>query len=143
MNDIELETVEYPAMQAAHETEAVLLHLVADLIAAHRSGNGNGNEKELDAALDSLVENMEAHFAMENDLMRRLGFPPYPAHAGEHHQVLQGVQQSVAQWKQRRDIDELSTALLIEHVQWMQRHVATMDHLTARFINKALATGRG
>lgn len=75
--------------------------------------------------------------------MRRLGFPPYPAHAGEHQEVLHGIRQAIAAWRQGHDDDLLRRHLLDEHVRWMTRHVATMDHLTARFINMALAAGRG
>lgn len=141
MTMLELETVEYPEMQAAHEHEAALLQQLAEQISAH--SQGTDNTAELDATLAAFVSSMESHFTMEDDLMRRLGFPPYPAHAGEHQEVLHGVRQTIAAWRQGHDDDRLRRHLLDEHVRWMTRHVATMDHLTARFINMALAAGRG
>jgi len=141
MITIELETVEYPAMQDAHESEAALLRLLAGQIDERRQGRDNA--AAIAATLESLAASMESHFALEDDLMRRLGFPPYPAHAGEHHEVLQGIRQTIVQWNEEHDDEILSRRLLDEHVRWMTRHVATMDHLTARFINMALAAGRG
>ncbi len=140
MTPLELETVEYPDMQAAHENEAALLQQLDEQFTAR--SQGTDNTAELDATLTAFASGMESHFAMEDDLMRRLGFPPYPAHAGEHQDVLRGIRQAIAEWRQGYNDDALRHHL-DEHVRWMTRHVATMDHLTARFINMALAAGRG
>lgn len=134
---LELDAMEHPGMQAAHEAEQALYCELAAVINARR--RNEVGDAAVEQVLDALFATMERHFAEEDQMMLELRFPPYPHHAGEHRQVLASVVATIARWRATRDLDLLMDQLLGTHLSWMKRHVATMDYLTARFINMASA----
>lgn len=123
--------VQHEGMQRLHKEEYVLFSSLETAVEAFRDGNANG--AAVDAALEALVAHMEEHFAAENRLMQEIAFPVHSAHAGEHEQALGQVHEAVAQWKSGRDIEILAQAMLGDHVAWLERHISTMDALTAQF----------
>lgn len=139
MQTIELEPMEHPGMQAAHEVEIELYLRLAAQVEARNRGELADADAAIDTTLVTLLSQMEAHFGEEDRMMLALRFPPYPAHAAEHRQVLDEMRNSIARWQVDRDLDALACHVLGDHLVWMKRHVATMDYLTARFINMASA----
>jgi hemerythrin len=91
-------------------------------------------ETALDGMLDELLEHTRHHFAEEERHMQETRFPPSPVHKGEHDAVLADMAAKIAYWKQGRNRDDLRDWLEGPVGEWFVNHVATMDFVTAGFI---------
>lgn len=66
--------------------------------------------------------------------MRRLRFPPYSIHKGEHDRLLDELEAIVSQWSTDPAVDPLRHYLEHRLGPWFLQHVATMDQVTARYV---------
>lgn len=129
--ELNLSHVEEPSMQHMHDEEMALFSRLFELLESGDPGVG-----EIDACLAELDEHTQVHFAHEEDLMRKVNFPPYPAHAAEHKMALEKLQAIRLQWQQSQDAMQLKTQLEQDYLVWLKRHVSTMDDLTAQYYNR-------
>jgi len=120
------------AMNQVHQEEAELINSLSERLRA--CAEGRRAPADLDAPLDQLLEHLQAHFASEEARMRSAGFPPYPVHKAEHDRVLAEARAMVAHWRESRGLDELQAWLEQALPAWMLRHIATMDTVTAQFL---------
>jgi len=93
-------------------------------------------DSDVDAVLNQLLEHTHHHFGEEERAMQEAQFPPYPMHKMEHDQVLEDMQNRVAQWQQQRDASVLKNYLEKTLIDWFTRHVGMMDFVTARYISE-------
>ncbi|MGF1545736.1 MAG: bacteriohemerythrin [Thiotrichales bacterium] len=86
------------------------------------------------ATLDDIVHHTREHFAREESDMRRLRFPPYSIHKGEHDRLLDELDEVLAHWALEASPGALRRYLAERLAPWFLQHVATMDHVTARYV---------
>ena len=124
--------VDLEFMNQVHLEEIDMLNELAELFAARRAGKQV--EQLLDGRLRALLEHTRQHFAQEENLMRQAGFPPYPVHKQEHDRILGELEALFAGWETSGDSRELERYLLTTLPDWMVRHVASMDKVTAHYL---------
>ncbi|MGM0554055.1 MAG: bacteriohemerythrin [Pseudomonadota bacterium] len=96
-----------------------------------------GDHARLREAFAAFVECNREHFAREDVLMERVGFPQTDYHRQEHavhlarwEALLAGLEDSSVA------VGDLAAALDGEIVPWCQRHFTTMDALLAQFARR-------
>jgi len=124
------------SMNETHHEEVKLVNELARLL--HEAQAGESDTQAIDEALDRWVSHTEAHFARENELMEKYGFPPYPVHAQEHATVLDEIHHLQSAWHQQRELEPLVDFLFQRWPQWFVGHVNTMDTITAQFLSNFL-----
>jgi len=124
--------VELDFMNRVHAEEVAMLNRLEALIAQRET------RPEAQADIDSLLADFHAHmrrhFGDEENMMRRINFPPYPVHKQEHDRILAEIESLQAQARETGDTRELERYLLEVVPAWFDQHVATMDMVTARFL---------
>jgi len=83
--------------------------------------------------LDELLRHTREHFAEEERVMQKSGFPPYPMHKGEHDRVLADMAAQGEKWRSDNDVAALRQWLGVSVAAWFSNHVSTMDFITAEF----------
>ena len=122
-----LPEVALPAMNRVHAEELALLERLARTLEA-------GDEAGIDALLAEFSEHMEAHFAGEERRMEQAAFPPYPMHRAEHDRLRAELSEVRERWARERDPEVLARWFFGDYCDWLETHVATMDHVTAAFL---------
>lgn len=77
-----------------------------------------------------LYEHTQAHFARENELMEKSGFPPTPIHQGEHARILEEFTQ-LNELLEKGQLDEVRRYIHDYIPEWFAMHAATMDRALA------------
>jgi hemerythrin-like metal-binding protein len=115
-------------IDAEHRT---LVGLLNGLYRAMRAGKTDEPLREL---LDELVDYTRVHFANEESLMSRHGYPGYAAHRIEHERMAHKVQELQEQLGKGR------VSLTIEVFQflrnWLSTHILDIDQRYAPFLAK-------
>ncbi|HTP98031.1 MAG TPA: hemerythrin domain-containing protein [Casimicrobiaceae bacterium] len=91
------------------------------------------------AALDAFAQHAEEHFASEQKLMERYGFPPRDCHVDEHERVLASVRE-VLPLVAAGDVEtgrDLAKAL----ADWFPGHSDYMDASLAAWVVKKVTNG--
>ena len=120
--------VGHPAMDDTHHE---FVELVIAMLGA--------GEKEFACLLDAFASHVEAHFASEETLMDRYGFPARDCHVDEHERVLASVRE-VRALVADGDVEtgrELARAL----ADWFPGHTDYMDSALSTWITKKVADG--
>ncbi|WP_019570610.1 bacteriohemerythrin [Thioalkalivibrio sp. ALE11] len=113
-------------------------HEAARLLEAVGRAREEGDDNAVREAFAAFVEFNREHFAREDELMERVGFPQKDYHRQEHaahlarwEALLAGLEDGSLQGA------DLVAALDDEIIPWYQRHFTTMDALLARFAERA------
>jgi len=99
------------------------------------------NASELGAALASLGEiqaRIAAHFALEEKVMRELGYSELAGHKAEHERLLDEIADIADDCAQASVVDRDRLAASLDH--WFTDHFKTFD---ARFHQSLARSGRG
>ena len=131
--------VELDFMNRVHAEEVAMLNRLAECVDQRQADPGV--QTEIDTLLDDFLAHMRQHFADEEAMMRRINFPPYPVHKQEHDRILADLEALHAQARAAGDTRELERYLLEIVPGWFDQHVATMDMITARFLQMQGVTG--
>lgn len=104
------------------------------LTGAFREAAGSARTERLLELLAHLGAYVATHFATEQALMRRCGYPGLDAHVREHRAFSETFQRLVAAFA--RYGDDVRVATLVEHevTAWLERHVATSDMALGEFL---------
>ncbi|PLX37073.1 MAG: hemerythrin [Hyphomicrobiales bacterium] len=96
-------------------------------------------DDELAPTMDALAKHLAEHFAREEKLMTKTGFPAYVIHKGEHERVLNWVASIKVQLR-AGDVAAVREFLAKDVREWFVTHAATMDTATANWArNRVLA----
>lgn len=95
------------------------------------------DSEQVTTTLAELYDHAKEHFAHEEAEMRRINFPPYPMHQGEHQRVLAEMQQVLENWEQQQDLEPFRVYVQQTLPQWFIHHISTMDTITAQFLSLA------
>ncbi|HEY6098895.1 MAG TPA: hemerythrin family protein, partial [Anaeromyxobacter sp.] len=98
---------------------------------------GRASREQVTAALGSLDRHTRAHFAREEDAMRRARFPPYEMHAGEHARVLAEMEGAARAFAETGDVERLWRYVAEAVPAWFVTHIQTMDLVTSRFVRQS------
>lgn len=77
--------------------------------------------------LEYLHQYVRAHFALEEELMREVGYPALAAHAGEHGKFARTVAALERELSERGATAALVLVLEREVSGWLQQHVYSTD----------------
>lgn len=102
---------------------------------------GDTDTVRIVAALDRLAEHTAVHFATEEALMARLGYPAgaTDAHVREHRELT--AREQVLSIDYRRGWTTGTGPLVDYMVSWIVDHIATQDRLLVEYIRLHGATG--
>lgn len=100
--------------------------LIGMLTVLLENGVASKNRDDLTGLLNSLLEYTNVHFAREEDLMERQGYPDLDAHKAAHLYFIDEVQ------KLSREYDESNTMMLrIDLIlllkEWLIEHIQSVD----------------
>ena len=123
----EAATLNVAEMDAQHQK---LFTLVSKLRQAMTSPYG-GNV--VSQALEELIEFTRLHFATEETLMTRYGYPDYDKHKQEHEQVLQDVDKLHQRYRNGDALAPFAIELDLE--AWAYKHIESSDRSLAEFLN--------
>lgn len=86
--------------------------------------------------LDDLAEHVRGHFQREEDVMRTLDYPDYPAHKSEHDILLAEYAVMVREIRASgRELLDISTLETLK--DWLMGHVLEVDRQLAEFLKNA------
>jgi len=115
----------------------VLVGLVNEMHNAIEQGEG---DDAVESILNRLTEYTRIHFAVEESLMRLLGYPDFEAHREEHRALI--VQINAL----RRKADTGETAISVELMQflkdWLTTHIMVSDQAYARYFAESGTSSR-
>lgn len=114
-----------------HDHETFLLNVLAEAVERHRAG---GPRDEVSPRLEALLEHTRAHFAREDEAMRRTEFPAYPVHHGEHQRVLGEMEAEVRAFRDGGDVEQLWAYVSQAVPGWFVHHIRSMDAVTGQFV---------
>lgn len=109
-----------PTLDTTHQEFLALLNALAASLQAGAA------REELLAALQTLLDHTEAHFAMEEGWMAATGFAPENCHTRQHATVLEVMRLVQAHMAGGGDLAPLGE-LLKELAQWFPAHAEMMD----------------
>jgi hemerythrin len=82
------------------------------------------------------LQHTHEHFAREERLMAEHDFPPYPVHKSEHDRVFATMQACAQAWQESPDAARVIDYIVDEWWPWLQRHIASMDMVTANYLSQ-------
>lgn len=124
-------------MNTDHAEEMRLLEELGSALEAHQQG---GPAHPVLERLALLAVHTREHFLREEQLMREVGFPPYPVHKAEHDRVLAEMDAEARRFREGGDPQRLWRYLFDVVPAWFVQHIKTMDTMTARFVASKTAS---
>ncbi len=124
--------VALPFMNDDHREEARLLNEAIDATKAHVGGKVT--VESVLHAFEKLLQHTQEHFGREEEAMRRVAFPPYPMHKGEHDRVIDEMESEETHFRETGDTKRLLGYLSQAVPAWFVAHIQSMDNVTAQFV---------
>ena len=110
-----------------------LLSAVNRLLEACAAGRG---QEELNRIVDFLVQYTQTHFAHEEQLQQRYGYPDYPSHHQYHQAFGKAAEDLARRLKEEGGTAQLASRLNKQLVSWLINHIKMEDAKVARYIQK-------
>lgn len=129
MNELRVSRVALDFMNAVHDEE---LDLVKRLLLALQSAD----LAQASPLLSEWLQHTREHFAREERLMQEHGFPPYPVHKMEHDRVFDSMLAVEQAWFDSPDAAVVTAYITEQWWPWLQRHIASMDTVTANYLSQ-------
>ena len=95
-----------------------------------------GDEFGAQAALTALQDIMVLHFATEQDLMERSGYPDRSAHKDAHDQFFQDLQGLSAELDQVGITEQVNAWVRSRLLEWITHHIRTHDLPLGRHLSR-------
>ncbi len=124
-------SVGYPEIDTQHKR---LFKLAEDLNSAMAAGKG---KQMLSQTLANLINYTKGHFASEERLMQRYGYPEYPQHKVEHDKLTAQVLAFQSDFSAGRVM--LSIDLMLFLKNWLSHHIGKIDQKVAAHIKAKAA----
>lgn len=127
--------VDIDFMNNTHLEELSIANELAEHVAQYQDGKDTSkeNSSKISKLLDKWLAHTIPHFERENKLMEKIGFPAYSVHADEHEIALNNFRAVINAWTENKDIDLVSDFIFTLWPDWFNRHVNSMDMMTAKF----------
>ncbi len=121
-------------MNEVHLEEVEMINELHELLEKYLVGTEG--EALVTTALHAVVAHTQAHFAREEAFMREGNFPPYAVHKAAHDDFLERFQKVTEGWESDKNSEGLNQFLTDQLPEWLERHISTMDFVTARFLSR-------
>ena len=108
-----------------------LVRIISDLQQAVRDGEG---KERLGDILGSLLSYTDKHFAAEEKLMRKHGYPGYNEHKSKHIKMRAKVQSLIRDYNSGRVTMSFSVLTFLQ--DWLSKHILGTDMKYATYLNK-------
>jgi len=107
-----------------------LIEMVNELHEAMAKGKG---KEALGQVLARLIDYTKVHFAFEEDLMRKNGYPEYDAHKAKHDKMAAKVLNLQSQYRQGKAQLTFEVTKFLQ--DWLNKHILGTDKQYAPFLN--------
>lgn len=135
----ELPQVEMEFMNDVHAKDADIINDLYSLVLRYEDDPSQINEKLLNDKYEEWFSHTIEHFKGEEEKMIELNFPPYLMHKKEHEKALETMDYVYQSWKKSKDIIIIKQYLSQELPQWLNKHIQTMDTVTAMFFKTGMS----
>ena len=126
------------SIDSDHKTLISIINTAEDVI------NGSGSRRDLERVLARLDQYTKEHFAREEEMQRRVGYPFHEAHKLEHRNLIRTlteIRERVAQAKDAYSYEKVLQGLVDLLEDWLMNHVMLHDLRMRAFIGRE-TTGR-
>lgn len=134
VHEEDLPRVSLESMNAVHAEEIAQINRLAALF--ELAAAGEPLIEVIDNHLRALLDHVHSHFCAEEAQMQRSGFPPFRVHKAEHDRVYAELRLAVEHWVDDRELSRIQAYVCETLPTWMVQHIATMDRVTAQFLNQ-------
>lgn len=137
MDDLEWKSeylVGIPAVDLQHQR-------IFDCIVSILDGPSADDRLRAEAEIIKLLGLLQQHFALEESMMRKLGYPDVEEHIEEHRRFNADVH-DLAQKSLRKKAGVSHAAVRMAH-KWLTDHILVRDRDYAAFFTDAAGAGRG
>jgi len=110
-----------------------LLFLSQNLLSALSNDGASLAEKQ--AAFQDLADNVLAHFAYEERIMRNIGYPNFEQHIVEHNDIRAEIKEMMDDVMHGDSVDDWKGLVSMVQV-WVLRHIAASDTPIRDFIQR-------
>jgi len=111
-----------------HKELVALLNEMDEAVAAGQSKDA------INAIIDRLMESIKTHFAREEDLMAKSGFPGAAEHTREHDETLKAVLEWQAHFRSASS-PMMSPEILSGFQSWLDNHIQGADMVYGPYLN--------
>ena len=118
-------------VRAMDDQHGILMDTMTELRLALVQGSGR---EQISLQLNRLIEFAVMHFASEETLLERFGFPGAAAHRVEHQRVLDWLRASAHRAERREDTQ--MRPLLGFLRDWLVEHIAGLDREYGAWLNE-------
>jgi hemerythrin len=84
--------------------------------------------------LDFLHGYFETHFSAEEELMRKINYPDYDSHLGEHQGFMEKVSTVDKQMTEKGTEPELLTDFTYLMIDWLIDHICSVDRELGKYV---------
>lgn len=112
------------------EQHKKLVNMLNDLFEAMLSGKGR---ETLGKVLSGLISYTRIHFAAEEELMKKHGFPEYPVHKKEHDALTQKVLDLDKRFRTSTVSITVETGNFLK--DWLTNHILHSDRKYGQYLN--------
>lgn len=112
--------------------------LIDDINKLHEEMQGNEEKSEIRECLGEIFVHMQAHFALEERVMKEHEYPFFDEHKREHESFLEDYTECMVQFLNGADISAKNP---IEEclTQWIVDHITTSDKKMALMVQDEIA----
>ena len=100
--------------------------LVADINRLHRALRDHDERARIEETLGEILSRMQAHFALEETVMKEHAYPHYRAHKAEHEELLDTVTGFIVRFEKEPGAG-FSEAIEATLDDWIVEHILTSD----------------
>jgi hemerythrin len=93
--------------------------------------------QEIAPVLEFLADYVGSHFANEQQLMQRMGYPEIDGHLEEHAHFIEAYRELAAEVLQNGPSTMVTVKLNRLLVDWLRQHVSTSDRRLGAFLKRA------
>ena len=132
INKEKLQLVALEQMNNTHLEEVDLINSIYPLL------NGITDSSMILSKLEDFRQHTINHFSNEEKLMQQYDFFAYDCHKNAHQQALEVINSLIENYKKDSLVAPLKHYFDTELIQWLNNHIATMDTVTAAFLNEKI-----
>ncbi|MEA1919504.1 MAG: hemerythrin family protein [Campylobacterota bacterium] len=126
-------------MNDVHMEDVDIINELFDLVLLYEKEPSAINKAKIDQQYKEWFEHTVEHFKGEEEKMQEMAFPPYPMHKGEHDNALAVMDDVFRKWQESGEIMILKTYLIETLPAWLNKHIQTMDTVTAMFFKTGMS----
>ncbi len=117
-----------PAVDYEHQALILLINELHDDLMQR------GTNQRTQQFFGELFARVSAHFALEEGVMRDLGFDEYQSHKEEHETLLDGIRDMMDLAEQQGSCEEQRLSEMLD--TWFSEHFRNQDARLHRFLNQ-------